>query len=101
MLRQLRRGQTESNGNPKPDKAIDALTEQLQVKDSQLSDLLRQLDEANRHLFDARQSADDASKRSDMLIAQLTQQLDRTQLQLHDERARPSWWQKLFSAHSR
>ena len=71
--------------------AIDLLREQL----SNQHDQIRQL---TQELFDARQSTDEASRRHDTIVLQMTQQLNQAQMQLEDLRHRPSWWQRLFGA---
>lgn len=71
------------------------LEKQLDVKDQQIADLSRQLEDGSRRHEQTQRGSEEAAKRSDMLLAQMTQQLDRSQLQLEDMRRRRSWWQRL------
>lgn len=57
------------------------LREKVNELTQQVTDLTRQLDES--------------SKRHDTIVMQLTQQLDRSQLQLEDMRKRRSVWQRI------
>ena len=74
------------------------LEKQFDVKDRQIEDLSRQLEDGNRRHEETQRASEEAAKRSDMLLAQMTQQLDRTQLQLEDMRNRQtqSWWGRMF-----
>ena len=47
-------------------------------------------------LSDARRGSEEAAKRSDMLLAQITSQLDRAQNQLEDFRTRPSLFERVM-----
>ena len=69
--------------------AIEALTGQLTIKDSQIEHLQTELSQA-------RQGSEEASERSDTIIAQMTKQLDGAQLMLADMRKRPVGWKRLF-----
>ena len=82
---------TQTNG----DQSIHALTEQLQIKDAQLQRKDEQLEAMQTELSEARRGSEEAGKRSDMLLAQVTSQLDRAQNQLEDFRTRPSFWQRV------
>jgi len=82
---------TQTNG----DQSIHALTEQLQIKDAQLQRKDEQLESMQTELSEARRGSEEAGKRSDMLLAQVTSQLDRAQNQLEDFRTRPSFWQRV------
>ena len=77
------------------EQGIHALTEQLQIKDAQLQRKDEQLEALQTELSDARRGSEEAGKRSDMLLAQITNQLDRAQNQLEDFRTRPSFWQRV------
>ena len=59
------------------EQGIHALTEQLQIKDSQLQRKDEQLEALQTELSDARRGSEEAGKRSDMLLAQITNHLDR------------------------
>ena len=83
--------ETQTNGGP----GIHALTEQLQTKDVQLQRKDEQLETLQTELSEARRGSEEAGKRSDMLLAQITSQLDRAQNQLEDFRIRPSFWQRV------
>ena len=83
--------ETQKNG----EQGIRALIEQLQIKDSQLQRKDEQLEALQTELSDARRGSEEAGKRSDMLLAQITNQLDRAQNQLEDFRTRPSFWQRV------
>ena len=83
--------QTQTNGG----QSIHALTEQLQIKDAQLQRKDEQLEALQTELSEARRGSEEAGKRSDMLLAQITSQLDRAQNQLEDFRTRPSFWQRV------
>ena len=61
---------------------------ELEHKDEQLQALQTEISEARR-------GSEEAGKRSDMLLAQITNQLDRAQNQLEDFRTRPSFWQRV------
>jgi chromosome segregation ATPase len=83
---------------------VEYLQGKLDERDGQVERLERDFNERvqqlTAELSDARQAADDASKRSDTIIAQMTQQIDRAQLQLEDlrneQREKPNWWGRLF-----
>ena len=77
------------------EQGINALSEQLQIKDSQLQRKDEQLEALQTELSEARRGGEEAGKRSDMLLAQITSQLDRSQTQLEYLRTRPSLWQRV------
>ena len=77
------------------DQGINALTEQLQTKDAQLQRKDEQLEALQTELSEARRGSEEAAKRSDMLLAQMTQQLDRAHLQLQDLRGCRTVWQRI------
>ena len=78
------------------EQGIHALTEQLQIKDAQLQRKDEQLETLQTELSDARRGSEEAAKRSDMLLAQITSQLDRAQNQLEDFRTRPSLLERVM-----
>jgi len=71
---------------------IDTFTKQLKEKDNQIS-------EANRRHEETQRAAEDASKRHDTIILQMTEQLDRANLQIEDMRPKQNvnWWTRMFS----
>ena len=64
----------------------------------QIETLAHQADAANQRHEETQRAAEDASKRHDTIVLQMTTQLERTQLQLEDMRQRTqhSWWKRLF-----
>lgn len=82
----------QTNGEP----GINALTEQLRTKDAQLQRKDKQLEALQTELSEARRGSEEAAKRSDMLLAQMSNQLELTQTQLEGSRARPSFWQRVM-----
>ncbi len=81
--------------------ALHILDRQLEQKDAQIqriqTDLNEQIRQLTGELSASRRGTEDAGKRSDMIVAQMTQQLDRAALQLEDLRQKRSWWQRVFS----
>jgi len=77
----------------------DAMIEQLRSEIEHLrltsTETQRQLSEAQRQLSDAQGQLDEANARSDTIILQLTQQLDRANLQLEDKRQQRTLWQRV------
>lgn len=64
--------------------ALEILCDQLHTKDAQIAELTTEVSESRR--------------RSDTIIAQMTTQLDRANLQLEDSRTQKSWWQRLVGS---
>ena len=60
-------------------------------------ELLDQLKSENEYLRNKLDGADEARTRSDTIIMQLTQQLERTQMQLEDLRETKTLWQRVRS----
>lgn len=68
---------------------IQFLRQQLKARDDQMNTLVEELTETRR-------AAEDASKRSDTLLLQLTQQLQQANVQLEDSRRRVPWWKRII-----
>jgi negative regulator of replication initiation len=66
--------------------ALEILCDQLRAKDAQIAELTTEVSESR--------------KRSDTIIAQMTTQIDRANLQLEDLRTRKSWWQRLVGSET-
>jgi hypothetical protein len=105
------RGDTEAISPDGTYEPPDWLKAELRHKNEQIvslqTELSRQTEQFTGELSLARQSTEDASKRSDTIIAQMTQQLsqmtqqlERTQLQLTDLRERRRWWQRVFAGRA-
>ena len=71
-------------------------TNQQASTDNQ-KDFLDQLKSENEYLRNKLDGADEARTRSDTIIMQLTQQLERTQMQLEDLRETKTLWQRVRS----
>lgn len=84
-----------------PSNHIEDLRAQIRVKDTQIEMLAGQVEEANRRHSETQHAAEEASKRHDTIVLQMTTQLDRTTTQLEDIRTRQqqSWWSRMFSSH--
>ena len=72
-------------------------TNNQKVSADNQKELLDQLKSENEYLRNKLDGADEARTRSDTIIMQLTQQLERTQLQLEDLRETKTLWQRVRS----
>ena len=72
-------------------------TNNLKVSADNQKELLDQLKSENEYLRNKLDGADEARTRSDTIIMQLTQQLERTQMQLEDLRETKTLWQRVRS----
>ena len=86
--------------NDTPNKLLEKqeeLVKQLQSENEHLRDQLRAQQTQVSQLTDQITDNNDARKRSDTIIMQLTQQLERTQMQLEDLRETKTLWQRVRS----
>jgi hypothetical protein len=74
-----------------------ASTNNQKVSADNQKELLDQLKSENEYLRNKLDGADEARTRSDTIIMQLTQQLERTQMQLEDLRETKTLWQRVRS----
>ena len=72
-------------------------TNNQKVSADNQKELLDQLKSENEYLRNKLDGADEARTRSDTIIMQLTQQLERTQMQLEDLRETKTLWQRVRS----
>jgi len=74
---------------------LSELRAHLTEKERLVVEQIRHIDKLTDELREMRISASETSKRHDTIVMQLTQQLDRSQLQLEDLRQRRTVWQRL------
>jgi hypothetical protein len=74
---------------------LNLLRDELHTLRDELSTKNSQLDRKETQLEQLQADNSEQSKRHDMIVAQMTQQLERANLQLEDMRQRPSFWQRL------
>ena len=82
--------------NPSTNQQASLGTNQQASTDNQ-KEFLDQLKSENEYLRNKLDGADEARTRSDTIIMQLTQQLERTQMQLEDLRETKTLWQRVRS----
>ena len=66
----------------------------------QVDRFTQQVDDANRRHQETQRASEEASKRHDTIVLQMTTQLDRTTLRLEDlqNQQRQSWWGRLLGS---
>ena len=74
---------------------LQLLRDELNTLRDELSTKNTQIDRKETQLEQLQSDISEQSKRHDMIVAQMTQQLERANLQLEDMRQRPSFWQRL------
>ncbi len=91
----------ETEASPEESERTNEVYERLlQEKEARIIDLQEQVNQLSRHTVTLQMELSEQSKRHDTIVMQMTQQLDRTHLQLEDfrNRQKQSWWSRLFSS---